>query len=155
MTRRLSRPALAAAAIALAAACASTPPSGAQELPGCYYFDPETTPERLDMPWGVRLSPDSLTGWPPISELPNTFEAVTLINETETADHPFRFWRVMPSDSIRIGYPAMGGWSLNLEVVEGGLVGTARSVGDAGLGERPVYEIRLLRASCPEEKGAE
>lgn len=136
--------------LALAAgACASTPEGSAQEMAGCYYFEQDATARQLNLPWGVRLTADSLTGWPPLDQQPETFTAVTLIRPGETRDTPFGYWQAR-GDSVRIGYPGMGGFSVELSRQDSVLVGTARGVGDAGLGPRDTHAVRLSRARCPE-----
>lgn len=142
----LTAPALALLAMA---ACASTPNGDAQEIAGCYYFQQDATAQSLNLPWGVRLTTDSLTGWPPIDQQPNTHRAVTLVGPGETADFPFGYWQALPGDSVRIGYPGTGGFVLDLTYAEGVLEGTARPVGDAGGGSRETHSIRLGLASCP------
>lgn len=133
-----------------AAACVSTPDGAAQEVAGCYYFEQDETARQLNLPWGVQLTADSLTGWPPLDQQPETYEAVTLVGPEETRDFPFGYWQSLSSDSVRIGYPSMGGFVLNLAREEGHLVGTARPVGDAGLGERTTHAVHLQHARCPE-----
>lgn len=166
MTRRtgdpagVARRATIAAACSLVAgmtaalgACASTPePLSAQDLEGCFYFDREQTGDgSLRLPWGVRLSPDSLEGWP-ITRRGNVRVASTLTVDGDT-DYPFSYWR--PSgDSVMIGSAAGGGVLLELEVGETALEGTARSLGDArGLDAREPEPaaVRLTRARCPED----
>lgn len=131
-------------------ACASTPGGAAQELAGCWYFEQDATARDLNLPWGVRLTADSLTGWPGVHERPGTRTAITLVRPGETAGFPFGYWRALPGDSVRIGYPGMGGFALDLVVSDGALTGQARPVGDAGLGERRPSPVRLARAGCPD-----
>lgn len=147
MTFTRSAPALLLALVA--GACASTPDGSAQDLAGCYYFEQDATARELNLPWGVRLSTDSLSGWPALQQQPETYAAETLVRPQVTRDHPFGYWQAR-GDSVRIGYPGMGGFSLNLAVEDTVLAGSARPVGDAGLGERPSHEVRLVRARCPE-----
>lgn len=132
-------------------ACASTPNGDAQELAGCYYFEQDPTAQRLGMPWGVRLTADSLTGWAPLDQQPDTYVAVTLLGPERMRDFPFGFWQKRGVDSVRIGYPSLGAWSMDLTVEEGLLIGTVQEVGDAGLAERRSYPVRLQRARCPGE----
>jgi hypothetical protein len=133
--------------------CASAPePLSAQELEGCFYFDREQTGDgSMRLPWGVRLLPDSLEGWP-IARRGDVRVAATLTADGDT-DYPFSYW--LPSeDSVMIGSAAGGGVLLELEVGEAALQGTALSLGDArGLDARepePVA-VRLIRARCPED----
>lgn len=152
MTLRNAGTLLTAPAIALAlASCASTPNGDPGEIAGCYYFQQDATAESLNLPWGVRLTTDSLTGWPPMDQQPNTHTAITLVGPDETADFPFGYWQDLPGDSLRIGYPGTGGFVLDLARADGVLEGTARSVGDAGLGPREAHSVRLDLARCPGE----
>lgn len=137
--------------IACTAACASSPDgSESQGVVGCWYFEQDDPARELRLPWGVRLTEEPLTGWP-LAREPDTHAAVTLVNESATADTPFSYWQPLEGDSLRIGYPGMGGLSLRLAVDDeaGALTGVAIPVGDAGLGERPTTPIRLTRAQCP------
>lgn len=131
-------------------ACASTPNGDAQDLAGCYYFEQDATSQRIGMPWGVQLTADSLTGWAPLDQQPDTYVAVTLLGPDRTRDIPFGYWQKRGADSLRIGYPSMGAWSLDLTVEEERLIGTAEEVGDAGLAERRSYPVQLQRARCPD-----
>ncbi len=156
MTQRHHRTAfaLAAAALAgaLAAACASTPePSDDRALAGCYYFVQDATARELNLPWGVELSGDSLTTPPTRPGDPVSRVAVTLRDETRTTSFPFGYWQAIPGDSVRIGYPGMGGFDLRLAVRDAALEGTAIPVGDAGFGPRDPHAVRLDRARCPGE----
>lgn len=135
---------------AAAGACATTPNGVAQDVAGCYYFEQDATARQLSLPWGVQLTADSLTGWPPIDQEPDTYTAVTLTSPERTDDFPFGYWQARGVDSVRIGYPSMGGFVLDLAVQDSQLVGTAQPVGDAGLGDRPTHTVRLDRARCPE-----
>lgn len=149
-----ARHALALLAALAAGACASTPGGAAQEVAGCYYFEQDATARQLNLPWGVHLTADTLSGWPPIDQEPDTYTAVTLTSPERTDDFPFGYWQARGADSIRIGYPSMGGFVLDLAVQDSQLVGTATSVGDAGLGDRPTHTVRLDRARCPETQTA-
>lgn len=133
-----------------ASACVSTPNGDAQDLAGCYYFEQDATAQRLGMPWGVQLTADSLTDWAPLDQQPDTYFAVTLLGPERTRDFPFGYWQKRGADSVRIGYPSLGAWSLDLAWEEGRLVGTAQEVGDAGLAERRSYPVQLQHARCPE-----
>lgn len=138
----------------LAGACASSPDGHAQDLSGCYYFEQDATARSLNLPWGVRLTTEPLTGWPALEREEGVRVAVTLIGEEETADHPFGYWRPLADDSVRLGYPGTGGFVVDLAVGESELVGTATPVGDAGLGDRPVHDVRLMHARCPGPTGS-
>lgn len=131
-------------------ACVSTPNGDAQDLAGCYYFEQDATAQRIGMPWGVQLTADSLTDFAPLDQQPDTYVAVTLHGPERTRDFPFGYWQKREADSVRIGYPSLGAWSLDLTVEEGRLIGTAQEVGDAGLAERRSYPVQLQRARCPE-----
>lgn len=136
--------------VTLALGCASTGdsvPSG--ELVGCYYFEQDAAAREMRLPWGFRLMDEPLAGWPRMAEQ-DAWAAETLVDEDTTRDSPFAHWQVLPGDSIRVGHPGGGGWSLTLAPTETGLAGTARPVGDAGLGPRPLRDVTLLRARCPE-----
>lgn len=153
MTLRNAGTLLTAPAFTLLAltACASAPNGDPQEIAGCYYFQQDATAEALNLPWGVRLTTDSLTGWPPIDQQPNTHRAVTLVGPNEIADFPFGYWQALPGDSVTIGYPGMGGLVLELSRANGVLEGAAHPVGDAGLGARESHPVRLSLARCPGE----
>lgn len=144
------RPVPALLLMVVAGACASSPNGTAQEIAGCYYFEQDDTARELNLPWGVRLTTDSLTDAPHL-EQPNTYRAVTLRGPDETTDFPFGYWRALPGDSVRIGYPSMGGFVLNLTLEEGWLTGRAHPVGDAGIGPRESHAVRLQHARCPGE----
>jgi hypothetical protein len=146
----VTRATLTLLAVLVVGACASTPNGTAQELAGCYYFEQDATARELNLPWGVHLTADALTGWEPLDQEPDTYTAVTLVGPDETQDFPFGYWQDRGADSVRIGYPSMGGFVLELTLEDGHLVGTARGVGDAGLDQRPTHDIRLQRAGCPE-----
>ncbi len=133
-----------------AAACASTPNGAAQEVAGCYYFEQDATARQLNLPWGVHLTADSLTGWPPLDQEPETYRAVTLVGPDEIQDFPFGYWQNRGPDSVRIGYPSMGGFVVNLVREDDYLTGTAIPVGDAGMGDRTRHAVRLQHAACPE-----
>ncbi len=150
MTFRASAPALFLALAA--AACASSPNGAARDLAGCYYFEQDETARQLNLPWGVRLTADSLTDAPHLDQQPNTYRAVTLRGTGHTTDFPFGYWQALPGDSVRIGYPSMGGFVLNLAVVDGSLTGQAIPVRDAGFGPRDPHAVRLDRARCPGEE---
>ncbi|HUF12014.1 MAG TPA: hypothetical protein VMN78_02815 [Longimicrobiales bacterium] len=129
-------------------ACVSTPPQPPMIDPvGCWYFDRDEAAAALNLPWGVRLSADTLTGWPRIEAR----VAATLNPEAE-ADHPFGYWMTVPDDSIEIGYPGGGGLVLRLARGEMAMAGTARAVGDVltpGVEPAPLRPVRLTRAQCP------
>lgn len=132
-----------------AAACASTPDGAAQELAGCYYFERDDAAQRLQLPWGIQLLPAPLENPPATAARPNTFQAVTLVNEERVAGHPFGYWR-LEGDSLEIGYPTGGGLVLDLALIDDGLTGTALPVGDAGFEPRTREPVRLMLARCPE-----
>ena len=132
-----------------AAACASTPDGGAQELAGCYYFERDAVVERWNLPWGVRLTTDSLATRPPLLEGDNVRAARTLIGPDETSDYPFAFWQVMAPDSIRLGSGGIGGISMVLSRDGQVLAGRAYSPDDTRTGPTPSAPVRLTHARCP------
>lgn len=133
-------------------ACVSTPPQPPMTDPvGCWYFDRDQAATALNLPWGVRLSADTLTGWPRIEARGVARVAATLNPEGE-ADHPFGYWMTVPDDSIEIGYPGGGGLVLRLARGEMAMAGSARPVGDVlvpGAAPAPLRPVRLTRAQCP------
>jgi hypothetical protein len=136
-----------------ATACVSMTPRSPDRLVGCYYFERDVVADTLRLPWGIRLLPDTLEGWPAIQQLPDVRRAVTLVGPEETASYPFGYWRPLAEDSVEIGYPAGGGLVLSLAADTIHLIGTVRAVGDAvALGEtltRTRDPVSLMRASCP------
>jgi hypothetical protein len=143
--------------LAYAGGCATTPGPAADALPGCYYFEQDAAAQALQLPWGVRLTADSLTGWPAIQQRPDVRRAVTLTGTDATATYPFGYWRPLAGDSVEIGYPAGGGLLLRLAIEADGLAGTARPVGDVvaqpGIVEDAALQrVRLTRARCPDER---
>jgi hypothetical protein len=135
----------------LAGACASTPDGSAQELAGrCYYFEQDATARSLNLPWGVRLTDQPLTGWPALAET-EARVAVTLMGPDESADHPFGYWQSRSADSVRLGYPGMGGLLVDAHVEDAALVGTATPVGDADVDDGRAHAVRLIYARCPGE----
>lgn len=138
---------LAAAAIA----CASTPDAQVPPLPGCYRFQAGEAVDTYRLPAGVRLTDRPLEGWPAIARRGDVKVAITLTGDGE-ADHPFGYWLEEPGDSVEIGYPAGGGIVLDLAVVDNGLEGRARAVGDVmQYGREPgprSLPVRLEPASC-------
>jgi hypothetical protein len=135
--------------------CVSTPQAPAP-VAGCYYFERDAGAERLNLPWGVRLLPDSLTGWPAIQQHAGVRRAETLLDFERTAAHPFGYWRPLGADSVEVGYPGGGGLLLLLGIEDVRLAGRARAVGDAlpppGETARflPFTRVVLGRAACPD-----
>ncbi len=80
------------------------------------------------MPWGFELLEDRLEG---IQGYEDAYQVRTHVIQTETAELPFTYWRVMPDGVIRIGYPSLGPLSMVVREEGLALVGTAQSVGDA------------------------
>lgn len=142
------------AAILLASACASTPEPEPDVVDGCYYFERGAVAERLRLPWGVRLTPDTLTGWPAIQQRPGVRRATTLVGPGQDAAQPFGYWVPLDRDSLEIGYPAGGGLLLVVATGPTHLTGTIRPVGDAlppgAVEDDPRAEpVSLVRARCP------
>jgi hypothetical protein len=141
-------------AAAIMSACATTPESANSDIAGCWYFERDAAAEALRLPWGVRLLPDSLTGWPALGQLPGVRRATTLAGPGEEAGHPFGYWRPLGADSLEIGYPAGGGLVLRLDGDPTHFTGTATPVGDAmapGAAPARVRPVTLTRARCPED----
>ena len=143
------------AVLLLAAACANAPrqtEAGPRSLPGCYSFVDSEADRAFRLPEGVRLTEDTLTGWPAIMQRGDVNVAVTL-TARGTADYPFGYWLEEADGSVEIGYPAGGGIVLDVERDGQALVGTARALGDtAPPGETPdrrALPVRLERRSCP------
>jgi hypothetical protein len=153
IARALSSPA-AVVMCMVVSACASRPPASVIP-PGCYYFERDAAAERLQLPWGVQLLEDSISGWPALQELSGVRRAVTLLGHGRSASHPFGYWRLVGSDSVEIGYPAGGGLVLDLHAENGRLTGSALPVGDAvAPGEaatRTRGNVRLIHARCPDD----
>ncbi|HUG42129.1 MAG TPA: hypothetical protein VMM12_16795 [Longimicrobiales bacterium] len=149
---RAPRCTLAAAIGLLAAACATTGQAvDPAALAGCYYFEQDQVAAELRLPWGFRLLDQALTGWPALQPLEGVRVATTLTGRDET-DHPFGYWRPLPGDSILVGYPAGGGFSLHLAPAGAGMTGTIRALGDATLATaRPARPVRIIHARCPED----
>ena len=133
-------------------ACVSTPaPQGAREPIGCWYFDRNDAAAALNLPWGIRLTADPLTGWPRTQARGDARFAATLAPEAEI-DHPFGYWMPLTDDSLEIGYPGGGGLVLRLAAGDMAMTGTARPVGDVvtpGAAVPPTRAVRLTRAQCP------
>ncbi|HSJ06382.1 MAG TPA: hypothetical protein VK936_06760 [Longimicrobiales bacterium] len=148
---------LGAVVLGLAPACATTPENGEADRTGCWYFERDAAAEALRLPWGVRLTPDSLTGWPALERLPGVRRATTLAGPGDEAGHPFGYWRPLAGDSrtpdsLEIGYPAGGGLVLRLHGGTDRVAGTASPVGDAvapGAAAPQVRRVALTRARCP------
>jgi hypothetical protein len=158
-TRRGPHLSAALLAAAIMSACATTPESVNLDIAGCWYFERDAAAEALRLPWGVRLLPDSLTGWPALGQLPGVRRATTLAGPGEEAGHPFGYWRPLGADaptrdSLEIGYPAGGGLVLRLDGGPTHLTGTATPMGDAmapGAAPPRVRPVTLTRARCPED----
>lgn len=144
-----------AVVVALLGACASAGERlSAQQLAGCYYFERNDVARELNLPWGVRLTEDSLQGWPAMAAR-HALRAATLSTEGDQ-DHPFGYWLTIDSDSVEIGYPAGG--SLVVRVAPDGqrMVGTVRALGDAvpppGVARAATAQpVMLQHALCPEQ----
>jgi hypothetical protein len=140
---------LASVAIVSGAALSAGLPShaAAQAIEGCWFFERDAATQALNLPWGVQLSADSLVGWPGLAHEPDVRVAVTLEGRSATANHPFGYWQTLGADTLRIGYPGMGGLVLYMARQGRRLLGTARPVGDAGSG--PDRAVRLIQGPCP------
>jgi hypothetical protein len=142
----------AALAASAAAACLTAPHAGAGPE-GCWYFERDAAAEALQLPWGVRLLADTLSGFPAIQQQPGVRRAQTLLGWTESAGHPFGYWRPVGADSLEIGYPAGGGLLLRVAAGAERATGTARPVGDIlrpdGAPLPGEQRVALVRAACP------
>ena len=131
--------------------CISAPVSTATDPAGCWYFERDEAAATLNLPWGIRLDGDGLTGFPSLETRGDPRLARTLDPDGER-DHPFGYWIPLAGDSIEVGYPAGGGIVLRLARGDTSMGGTARPVGDVvapGSAPRPVRGVRLTRAQCP------
>jgi hypothetical protein len=153
LTGRMLRLLITMVVVVSTTACVSMTPRSPDRLVGCYYFERDVVADTLRLPWGIRLLPDTLAGWPAIQQLPDVRRAVTLVGPEQTASYPFGYWRLFAEDSVEIGYPAGGGLVLSLAADTTHLTGTVRAVGDAvALGEtlsRATDAVSLMRARCP------
>ena len=134
-----------------AAACVSAPAATASDPVGCWYFDRDATATALNLPWGIRLDEDALTGHAGLEQRGEPRIAATLDPDGERG-HPFGYWLPIAGDSIEVGYPAGGGILLRLAGGDTSLGGSARELGDAmtpGAGPRTPRAVRLTRAQCP------
>lgn len=151
MTLRTTKGAALAAACVLGVGCISTPVSSASDPVGCWYFDRDAAATALNLPWGIRLAGDALSGFAGLEQRGEPRIARTLDPDAEQ-DHPFGYWLPIAGDSIEIGYPAGGGMVLRVAGGDTSLSGTARAVGDVvapGAPPRQTHAIRLTRAQCP------
>ncbi len=141
---------LAFGSLCLLGACASSPDGAAQELAGCYYFVQDETARELNLPWGVELTSDSLAS-PFLKGQENVRAAITLSDVERTADFPFGYWQPLTDQTLRLGYPGMGGFTVDLTVEGTELSGRIAGVGDVATGA-PMRSarVRLTRARCPE-----
>lgn len=135
-------------------ACVSTPDEPAAPDPiGCWYFEQNAATLEIGLPWGVRLSEDTLEGWHALAARGgNARRAATLVPAAADADHPFGYWLVLSRDSLEIGYPAGGGILVRVAFTDTSMTGEARPLGDAirlGAGPRSAHPVRLMRAQCP------
>lgn len=152
-------------ALAAVAGCAGSPePEGSAagkaadlggDWPRCYYFERNEGARTLNLPWGIRLSRDTLgRGWLITAQREEVRAAETLTG-SGTQDHPFGYWWEVPgTDSLEIGYPGGGGIVLDVLWLDSRLEGTAMDAGDVVQpGEfgtpRSKYEITAVWAQCP------
>jgi hypothetical protein len=140
----------------LAGACAGMPEhSEPGPVLGCHYFVQDQAARDLQLPWGVRLHDDALTGWPAIQQRDGVRRATTLTGTGEV-DFPFGYWIRTAQDSIELGYPGGGGLLLELAVADTTMRGTARAVGDAtpppaAAPAETRHDVELVRARCPDD----
>lgn len=141
---------LALGSLCLLGACASSPDGAAQELAGCYYFEQDETARELNLPWGVQLTTDSLDS-PFLEGQENVRAAITLADGERTADFPFGYWQPLTEETLRLGHPGMGGFTVDLTIDGDALSGRLAGEGDVATGA-PMrsFPVRLTRARCPE-----
>jgi hypothetical protein len=136
--------------LCLLGACASSPNGAAQQLAGCYYFEQDETARELNLPWGVELTSDSLSS-PFLKGQENVRAAITLADPERTADFPFGYWQPLTEQTLRLGYPGMGGFTVDLTVEGDALTGRIAGAGDVATGAPMLAaRVRLTRARCPE-----
>ena len=141
----------AAAASLLAAGCISAPLSEAGDPIGCWYFERDAAAVAQNLPWGIRLADEALTGFPSLDQRGEAHLARTLDPDRER-EHPFGYWMAIAGDSLQIGYPAGGGMILRVVRGDMSMNGVARPLGDViapGAPPRTDTPVRLTRAQCP------
>ena len=139
------------AACMAAAACVTTPAARTADPAGCWYFARDDAAAALNLPWGIRLTADELTGFAGLAQRGDARVARTLDPASER-DHPFGYWMPIGADSIEVGYPAGGGLVLRLARGDSSMAGSARPVGDVvrpGAPPRTTHAVRLTSAQCP------
>jgi len=139
----------------VAAGCSALPSPQAAALAGCYQFRWDAGARALGLPWGVVLLDEPLAeGWPLTASLEGVRRAVTATSPSGRDDHPFGFWRPTSADSVQIGHPAGGGFTLTLAPDGPDLVGQGRAVGDAvapdqdRAGARQTHPVVAQRVLC-------
>ena len=139
----------AASALLVALGCSHTQAVASLEPVGCWYFERDDAATALQLPWGIRLGDDQLTGWPALDQRGGARAAATLTPDGEQG-HPFGYWMDAPGDSIEVGYPAGGGLTLRLSLGDTALHGTAHPAGDAlpAAADRTPHAVVLTRAAC-------
>ena len=127
--RRAAIPSGALAVLILMCGC-QTPQRAVEQRPvtGCFQFEWNAAAKTLGLPWGFELLAGPLEGW---GNLPEAQTALTRLTELRIADHPFAFWDRVAADSVRVGHPGGGAFSLTLGESGQDLVGWGRSTGDA------------------------
>jgi hypothetical protein len=156
MRRRRSSPWIPLSVLALSAltACATTGQGPASGLTGCWYFERDDVARSLRLPWGLRVLPDPLEGWPALQQRDGVRVASTLTVDGDR-DHPFGYWLPLGEDSVEIGYPGGGGYVLRLAAKDARMEGTVGPVGDVLMpgvdGPPDPSPVVLTRALCPEE----
>ena len=127
----MKRLALLASGLVLGA-CASVSDGVSAQLAGCYQFRHDAAARALGLPWGVVLHDEPLEGdWPLLADLPGVMRAETATSPEGRADHPFGYWRTTAADSVEVGSPGGGGFTLTLFPEGEDLVGAGLRGGDA------------------------
>ena len=131
--------------LVLGSACASVPAEVQSSLVRCYQFQYDAGARALGLPWGFVLHAQELGDDGPLT-LPNLRRAETATSPAGRLDYPFGFWRVTSDDSVQIGHPGGGGFSLSLFPEGQDLAGSGRAVGDVlRPGETPPARGRHTR----------
>jgi hypothetical protein len=137
----------------LLGACASVPDAAQGQVAGCWQFRWDEGARTLGLPWGVVLHDEPLPGDWPLAASPEPMLAETATSPTGREDHPFGYWRLTEADSVEIGHPGGGGFTLTLVLEGDDLVGSGVAVGDAvrpgePFGPRPSQPVLARRVLC-------